>query len=51
MRLGKEQAAGYVEDIEADAPGAEEVPAGQSERMPLAPVPRPATADPAVPVA
>jgi hypothetical protein len=49
MRLGKEQAAGYVEDIEAD--GAEEVPAGQSERMPLAPVSGPATADPAVPVA
>jgi hypothetical protein len=46
MRLGKEQATGFVEDTEADAPTAEEVRAGQSERTPPAPVP-----EPAVPVA
>ena len=42
MRLGKEQAAGFVEDTEADVPVAEEVKASQSERTPLVPVPEPA---------
>jgi hypothetical protein len=42
MRLGKEQAAGFVEDTEADEPVAEESRAGQSARTPLTPVPEPA---------
>lgn len=46
MRLGKEQAAGYVEDIEAGVPVAEESSASQPERITPAPVP-----GPAVPVA
>jgi hypothetical protein len=36
MRLGKEQAVGYVEDTEADALMAQEPPAGQPGEMPLA---------------
>jgi len=35
MRLGKEQAAGYVEDTEVDALPAEEPTATQPESMPL----------------
>jgi hypothetical protein len=44
MRLGKEQAAGYVEDTEADAP-AEAITIDTTERMPLAPA-----AEPSLPV-
>lgn len=39
MRLGKEQAVGYVEDTETDAVGAEELSPAQSEGMPLAAAP------------
>jgi hypothetical protein len=44
MRLGKEQAAGFVEDTEADAlPAAEaaEAAAGHAGGMPLATAPEP----------
>jgi hypothetical protein len=41
MRLGKEQAAGYVEDTEADALPAAEATAGQAGGMPLATAPEP----------
>ncbi len=41
MRLGKEQAAGYVEDTETSAPVAEEVKIDSTERMRPAPVPEP----------
>jgi hypothetical protein len=43
MRLGKEQAAGYVEDFEADGIGTEEIMSDSSERMPLTPAPEPVT--------
>jgi hypothetical protein len=43
MRLGKEQAVGYVEDIEAAPNGAEEIKIDSSERMPLTPAPEPVT--------
>ena len=39
MRLGKEQAVGYVEDTEADSLPAEEVTGGQAGGMPLTTVP------------
>lgn len=39
MRLGKEQAVGYVEDTEADAVAAEELPLAQSDGMPAAVAP------------
>jgi hypothetical protein len=42
MRLGKEKAAGYVEDTEADLELAEEIKAAQPERAPLTPDPEPA---------
>jgi hypothetical protein len=35
MRLGKEQAAGYVEDTEADEVDAEQLPATQPDGVPL----------------
>jgi len=41
MRLGKEQAVGYVEDTEADAIAAEEITVDQSQ-LPLTPVTEPA---------
>jgi hypothetical protein len=41
MRLGKEQAVGYVEDTEADSPPVEETEIGQSERTRLTPAPQP----------
>jgi hypothetical protein len=41
MRLGKEQAAGFVEDTEADALPAAEAAAGQAGGMPLATAPEP----------
>ena len=34
MRLGKEQAAGYVEDAEADALQVEQLASAQSEEVP-----------------
>jgi hypothetical protein len=42
MRLGKEQATGYVEDTEADTVLAEEVTAERPEQAPLTPAPEPA---------
>ena len=42
MRLGKEQASGYVEDVEA-APAAE-VFQSDRERVPVTPEPQPAVA-------
>lgn len=36
MRLGKEQAVGYVEDTETDSLPAEELTIGQHDGMPLA---------------
>lgn len=42
MRLGKEQAAGYVEDVEATAET--EVINSDTERSPVTPEPRPAVA-------
>ena len=36
MRLGKEQAVGYVEDTDSEAPATEEIVIDQPERMPLA---------------
>jgi hypothetical protein len=41
MRLGKEQAVGYVEDTEVDALPAQEVPTGQPDGRPLTPAPEP----------
>jgi hypothetical protein len=38
MRLGKEEAVGYVEDTEADL-ALEKITAEQSEQTPLTPVP------------
>jgi len=35
MRLGKEQAVGYVEDTEAEALPAEELTTGHADGMPL----------------
>jgi hypothetical protein len=43
MRLGKEQAAGFVEDLEAAANGAEEIKADSSGRISLIPAPEPVT--------
>jgi hypothetical protein len=42
MRLGKEEAVGYVEDTEADLAPAEVITAERSEQTPLTPVPEPA---------
>jgi hypothetical protein len=39
MRLGKEQAVGYVEDTEADSLTAEELAIGQPDGMPVIAVP------------
>jgi hypothetical protein len=41
MRLGKEQAAGYVEDTETESLPAEELTVGQPDGMPLTTVPEP----------
>jgi hypothetical protein len=41
MRLGKEQAVGYVEDTEADSLPAEEAMAGEADWMPLTTGPDP----------
>ena len=41
MRLGKEQAVGYVEDTEADGLPAQELTTGELDEMPLAPAPEP----------
>jgi hypothetical protein len=41
MRLGKEQAVGYVEDTETDAAVAEEIKTDQSQRLPLTLTPEP----------
>jgi hypothetical protein len=41
MRLGKEQAVGYVEDTEADGLPAEELATGNPDEMPLALAPEP----------
>jgi hypothetical protein len=41
MRLGKEQAVGYVEDTEADSLPAQELTVGQADEMPLATAPEP----------
>jgi hypothetical protein len=41
MRLGKEQAAGYVEDTGADSLPVAEAEAGQAGGMPLAAAPEP----------
>jgi hypothetical protein len=41
MRLGKEQAVGYVEDTEADEFPAGEITIGQPDGMPLTPAPEP----------
>ena len=41
MRLGKEQAVGYVEDTEADSLPVEEVTGGQADGMPLTTAPEP----------
>ncbi len=41
MRLGKEQAAGYVEDIEADGLQAEEIAVERLDGMPLTIQPEP----------
>jgi hypothetical protein len=35
MRLGKEEAVGYVEDTDIESPVAEEIVIDQPERMPL----------------
>jgi hypothetical protein len=42
MRLGKEEAVGYVEDTEADSLPVEEIEVDQSERTRLTPAPQPA---------
>jgi hypothetical protein len=39
MRLGREEAVGYVEDTEADLAPAEEITAERSEQTPLTPAP------------
>jgi len=41
MRLGKEQAVGYVEDTEIGSLPAQELTIGQPDRMPLATAPEP----------
>jgi len=41
MRLGKEQAVGYVEDTEADLAPAEEITAEWPEQTPLTPASEP----------
>jgi hypothetical protein len=41
MRLGKEQAVGYVEDTGADSLPAQELTIGQPDGMPLTPAPEP----------
>jgi hypothetical protein len=41
MRLGKEQAVGYVEDTEADSLPAEELANGQPDGLPLTLAPEP----------
>ena len=41
MRLGKEQAVGYVEDNESDSLPAEGVTTGQTDGMPLTAAPEP----------
>jgi hypothetical protein len=41
MRLGKEQAVGYVEDTEADSVSAEEAMACEADGMPLTTAPEP----------
>jgi hypothetical protein len=41
MRLGKEKAAGYVEDLEAEPTGTDEVTIDSAERTPLTPAPEP----------
>ena len=35
MRLGKEEAVGYVEDTDIESPATEEIVIDQPERMPL----------------
>ena len=42
MRLGKEQATGYVEDTGADTVMAEEITAERPEQTPVTPAPEPA---------
>jgi len=42
MRLGKEQAAGYVEDADTETTVGEELTAGQPERTEPTPAPAPA---------
>ena len=42
MRLGKEEAVGYVEDTEAGLAPAEEITAERFEQTPLTPAPEPA---------
>jgi hypothetical protein len=42
MRLGKEQAAGFVEDIDTDTTVVEELATSQPELTELAPAPQPA---------
>jgi hypothetical protein len=44
MRLGKEQATGYVEDTESDVTASEEIQIHQPERTEVTPVPQPAVA-------
>lgn len=41
MRLGREQAVGYVEDIETDSLPAQEPAVGEAEGMPLTAAPEP----------
>lgn len=41
MRLGKEQAVGYVEDTEADGLPAQELTTDKFDEMPLVPAPEP----------
>jgi hypothetical protein len=42
MRLGKEQAAGFVEDIDTGTPVGEEITISQPEPAELTPAPQPA---------
>jgi hypothetical protein len=44
MRLGKEQAAGYVEDTGTDSTAGEEIATSQPEETELTPEPQPAVA-------
>ena len=44
MRLGKEQAAGYVEDTDTDTTLSEEITISQPERTELTPASQPAVA-------